>query len=102
LAKHRPDVRAPATFGRFDRCVLAVTPLALACWLIAPEAGVTAALALVAGIAHLGRLSRWRGLATLREPLVWVLHLGYAWVGIGFCLVGVNGWLDWVPASTAL
>jgi uncharacterized protein involved in response to NO len=102
LAKHRPDVPAPATFGRFDRCVMAITPLALAGWLVLPESRLTALVALAAGIAHLLRLARWRGLATLREPLLWVLHLGYAWVGIGFCLVGLNGWLEWVPPTAAL
>jgi uncharacterized protein involved in response to NO len=38
----------------------------------------------------------------LREPLLWVLHLGYGWVGLGFCLLGLNGMLEWLPPFIAL
>jgi uncharacterized protein involved in response to NO len=102
LVKHRPDVRAPAAFTWFDRTVLALTAVALVAWLPIPDAIVTSGLCLVAGLAHCTRLARWRGLATLREPLLWVLHLGYGWLGLGFCLLGVNGVLQWLPPFVAL
>ncbi|MCR6659636.1 MAG: NnrS family protein [Asticcacaulis sp.] len=35
------------------------------------------------------RLSRWRGLATRKEPLLWILHVGYAWLVIGLVLLGL-------------
>jgi uncharacterized protein involved in response to NO len=41
----------------------------------------------LAGVGALLRLVRWRGHAVRREPLLWVLHLGYAWVGLGFLLL---------------
>lgn len=50
----------------------------------------------VIGLAALGaalgnalRLSGWRGLATLNHPIVWVLHLGYAWIVLGFFLLAL-------------
>ena len=52
-------------------------PLAFATeynWIIASLVFVLAALV------HAHRLSRWRGMATLSEPLLWSLHLAYAWV----------------------
>lgn len=47
------------------------------------SAGVIAA---IAAMAHAVRLSQWRGMKTLRIPIVWVLHLAYAWLPIGFLL----------------
>src|SRR6185437_11800296 len=38
LAKHRPDIRAPAPFGWFDRIVMALTAVALVAWLLLPDA----------------------------------------------------------------
>ena len=41
----------------------------------------------LAGLAQLWRLSRWSGRHTGAEPLVWVLHAGYAFVGLGFLAI---------------
>ncbi|MFO1426878.1 MAG: NnrS family protein [Steroidobacteraceae bacterium] len=32
------------------------------------------------------RLSGWRSLRTRGEPILWVLHVGYAWLPLGFAL----------------
>jgi uncharacterized protein involved in response to NO len=40
------------------------------------------ALAL-SGVLHVLRLTRWAGHRTLAEPLVTVLHIGYAFVPLG-------------------
>ncbi len=71
--------------------VLAVaTTLAVA---VAHTLGLAALgpLALAAALAHAVRLSFWRGLATTREPLLFVLHVGYAWVVIGYVLLSLGG-----------
>jgi uncharacterized protein involved in response to NO len=48
-----------------------------------PAAGVVAALAaLTQGL----RLAQWQSQRTLRIPIVWVLHLGYLWLVLGFAL----------------
>jgi uncharacterized protein involved in response to NO len=44
---------------------------------------MTAILLLLAGGLHLVRLARWAGDRTLAEPLVAVLHLGYAFLPLG-------------------
>jgi uncharacterized protein involved in response to NO len=59
-------------------------------------------ICLVAGITNGVRLSRWRGLATLHEPLLWVLHLGYAWVGFGFFLLGFDALVPYLPQTAAI
>lgn len=55
---------------------------------LVPEAG--AAGAAVIGLAALARLSRWRTMAVLGRSDLWGLHLGYAWLGLGWILAGVE------------
>lgn len=97
--KKRGEARLPVPFARFDRVSLALLALALLAWTVAPHAGSTAGLALVAGALHLVRLARWRGHRTLLEPLVAVLHVAYLWVGLGLVVVGLAGL---VPALAGL
>ncbi|HEY1260146.1 MAG TPA: NnrS family protein [Stellaceae bacterium] len=102
LAKERPEVASPAPFGRLDRAVLAVTAVALALWAVAPEASPTPWVELAAGLAIGIRLARWHGRASWREPLVWVLHLGYLWLALGLLLLGFNGLVPVLPPAAAL
>ena len=37
-------------------------------------------------VAQAARLAQWRGLRTLRQPIVWILHLAYLWLPVGFAL----------------
>lgn len=79
----------PAPGDRADMAALILTGLAAAVWVAAPEAPLAGALLTASGLAALARLARWQGLRTLIEPLVWVLHLGYAWLGVGLTLIGL-------------
>lgn len=83
----RPTKALPVAMNRADSVVLGLTGLALVAFVPWPDALPTALLCLVAGIAQLWRLSRWQGMQTLREPLLWALHLGYACIGLGFLTV---------------
>ncbi len=51
-----------------------------------PDSHVAGALAGIAAIAQGARLVQWRTLRTLRSPIVWILHLAYAWLPIGLGL----------------
>ena len=44
--------------------------------------GVAAAAALAQGV----RLAQWRTLSTRAQPIVWVLHIAYAWLAVGLAL----------------
>ncbi len=44
----------------------------------------------IAGLLILLRLSYWQGWRTLKDPLMWVLHLGYAFLGFGFLAEGIS------------
>ena len=102
LAKHRPEIAAPTTFDAFDRTALAIIGLALVTWTFAPDSRISPWLDLAAGIAVGLRLARWRGQATLREPLLLVLHLGYGWLALGFILLAINDVTTLLPPTTAL
>jgi uncharacterized protein involved in response to NO len=86
LARENPG-RLPVPFGRFDKAALTLSLFALALWIANPGWTGTAVLMLVAAAAQATRLGRWAGDRTLRDPLVLVLHIGYAFVPIGFLLL---------------
>ncbi len=44
-----------------------------------------------AGLANVARMVGWRTWATRTTPLLWVLHLGYAWVALGLVAKGLGG-----------
>jgi uncharacterized protein involved in response to NO len=83
----RPPGSMPTAFNRFDVIAIAGGAAAIALWVVAPRHYATAMLALIATLLHAIRLARWAGYRTLREPLVAVLHVAYAFVPIGFLLV---------------
>ena len=60
LVRENPG-RLPVPFGRFDMIVVAITALALVCWVVAPDSAVTGAALAFAGLLHLVRLARWAG-----------------------------------------
>lgn len=45
-------------------------------------------------------MARWRGFATRAEPLLWVLHLAYAMLGLGFLAEAAAG-VDLLPFAAA-
>jgi uncharacterized protein involved in response to NO len=99
----RGDPKRPASLGRFDFISIGVTVVALLLWIAAPgwlgTGGALFAVALFQAI----RLSRWAGLRTWREPLVLILHIGYAFVPLGaFALAVSIFWPELLPATGAL
>ncbi|SDG73889.1 NnrS family protein [Roseospirillum parvum] len=99
----RQATRLPAPPDRLDAATLGLTTLALAAWTGLAVGPVVALLLAGAGLLNLLRLARWRGLATLSEPLLWSLHLGYLWLGVGLLLLaGAAGRPDVVPEVPAL
>jgi uncharacterized protein involved in response to NO len=55
-------------------------------WSESPVAGVIAA---VAASVQAVRLLQWATWRTLRQPILWVLHLSYAWLPVGLALKAV-------------
>lgn len=63
---------------------------------------ITAYIALAAGILNLLRLSGWGTISTLKNPLLWILHLGYFWIGAGFILIFLSDILGLLPRTVAI
>lgn len=80
----------PPAFNRRDLVVVVATAAALLVWALLPDALWSGAFLLVAGLLNGWRLSRWRGFATLKEPLLWILHAGYLWLVAGLLLLGLS------------
>jgi uncharacterized protein involved in response to NO len=87
LVRENPG-RLPAPFGRFDIGVVAVSAATLALWVALPLATVTGIGLVFAGLLNMVRLARWAGDRTLRDRLVLVLHVAYAFVPLGLLLLG--------------
>jgi uncharacterized protein involved in response to NO len=80
--------RAAISYPWLGRIVHASSAIGVVVWIFAPDSVIAGLALLTAGVAHTLRLSRWSGWRTWREPLVLVLHAGYAWVATGFLLIG--------------
>jgi uncharacterized protein involved in response to NO len=102
LTRQGSQIR-PAPLGRFDIGSIAIGGIALIAWVAAPDWYGTAVLLLVMAIAQAARLSRWTGARTLREPILFVLHLGYAFVPLGAFMLSISIlWPRIAPTSGAL
>jgi len=95
------SARLSVPFGRFDLATLVLSGAALLLWIVRPEAAATGVLFLVAATLQTVRLWRWAGVHAWREPLVLILHLGYAFVPLGFLLGGISIFAPHALAGTA-
>jgi uncharacterized protein involved in response to NO len=102
LVKQGAQRGLPMQPGRFDIIVIAMTAVAMAGWMVVPANSSVGFLLLMAAVLQAVRLARWSGVRTLRDPLVLVLHVGYAWVPVGLCLLGLSIVGTAVPASGAI
>jgi len=66
----------------------------------APYTETVAGLAALAALILLARMRRWHSLATLKQPILWILHLGYLWLPAGLALEATAVFAGW-PAPFA-
>lgn len=102
LVKQGSTRHLPGQPGRYDVVTIAVTAMALLSWIARPSAKITGAVLVVASLLQAVRLIRWRGWRTFRDPLLFVLHIGYAWLVVGLLLLGTAILSPAVPATAAI
>lgn len=90
LVKAGSAARPTAPMQHFDRVVILGTLAGLLLWVVRPEDLLTGIALLLVAVGQTVRLLRWQGLRTAADPLVWVLHLGYAFVPFGALLIGLG------------
>jgi uncharacterized protein involved in response to NO len=89
----------PAPFDRFDVACLGMSGIGLAAWVIAPDHAASGMALFAAAVANAIRLGRWAGDRTLADRLVLVLHVGYAFVPLGFLLAGLAAFSITSPSA---
>jgi uncharacterized protein involved in response to NO len=100
LSRENPG-RLPVPFNRFDAIVIAASAATLVPWIVMPQSPATGAALMMAGILQGMRLARWAGDRTARERLVMILHLGYAFIPLGFLLLAAASF-DLVPVAAGV
>jgi uncharacterized protein involved in response to NO len=102
LVKRGMTERLPGQPGRYDLATVAATALALALWVLLPDARATGGALVAASLLQGARLGRWRGFSTVPDPLLLVLHIGYFWLAVGLLLLGLAILSPEVPRSAAI
>ncbi|MEE9384946.1 MAG: NnrS family protein [Nannocystaceae bacterium] len=95
----RYAVRRPAVLER-SATLCVVLWMALHGWGAQPMAigAVSGCAALIFAL----RSGLWFHQGILRDPLVWVLHVGHGWISVGFALQALWGLGSWVPETSGL
>ena len=91
----------PRPYSHFDTVAIVILAAACLAWTIAGDSLLAAVLAFVASGVQAIRLWRWVGWQTAEEPLLLVLHLGYAFIPLGMLCVGLSA-LGVLSAPSAL
>jgi uncharacterized protein involved in response to NO len=102
LAKRSIRDRLPGQPTWFDLATIAITGAAMVAWTAWPHNGLVGPILVIAGIFQALRLSRWQGWKAAADPLVLILHVGYAWVPVGLSLLGASMLSPAVPVSAAI
>lgn len=84
-----------------DVAALASMALVIALDAALPDARPTALVAGVAAVLAAARAAHWGSRHTGSNPLLWILHVGYAWVPVGLALRVVAAFTARVPPSAA-
>ncbi len=101
LTRNNPG-RLPVPFSRFDVATVVASALALIAWIASPTHLVSGALLVLAGGLQSARLTRWAGDRTFSDRLVLVLHIGYAFVPLGFLLIGLSTLTPTIPPTAGV
>jgi uncharacterized protein involved in response to NO len=88
LAQERIDPARVAPFSRVDGLSIVLVVAAAIVWIVQPESVVAGGALVAAGLINLFRLTRWSGWLAWREPLVWILSVGYGWLVLSLLALG--------------
>ena len=98
----RGAAKLPPASGGIDRVALGILHAGLFAWVALPEFAPFGLVLLAGAGFNFWRLLRWRGSGTIAEPLLLILHVGYAWLVLGSVLLGLSMLDASVPRSAAV
>ncbi|OWW19456.1 NnrS family protein [Noviherbaspirillum denitrificans] len=86
-----PGVK-PVTHEKRDKIAIALTAMAAFAWIVHVPGPLAGAVAAAAAIAQATRSIGWMPHVTMRKPILWILHLSYAWIPVGLFLLALASW----------
>ncbi len=92
-----PEDAMPHIVPAIDVAVLILTTVTGVALTFLPTSPITGIAAFITACVHALRLSRWSGLHTFGEPLLFILHVAYAWIPIGYALAGIAVFGGYLP-----
>jgi uncharacterized protein involved in response to NO len=95
-----PTARSRSHRG-LDLTAIALAGAAFAAWLVALPAWLTGPVCVVAAAFHAARLWMWDPWATRYQPILWILHLSYAWIPVALVLMALAAFGADVPPALA-
>jgi uncharacterized protein involved in response to NO len=84
LEQKREPVTLPPMFDRFDLFATSLMVAFAVLHLLGAPSRWTTVLGLLTSVMLFIRLTRWQGIHTGSEPLVWILHVAFSWLPLGF------------------
>ncbi|MFA9411939.1 MAG: NnrS family protein [Deltaproteobacteria bacterium] len=84
VEQKREPATLPPTFDRFDLFTTSLMVAFAVLHLLGAPSRWIAVLGLLTSVMLFIRLTRWQGIHTGSEPLVWVLHVAFSWLPLGF------------------
>ena len=87
--------------AQLEKATAAASVLALLLWVFSPSSAISAPLLALAAAMQLARLAAWKPWRTRSRPILWILHLSYAWIPVGFLLLAMS-LLGWIAASAGI
>jgi uncharacterized protein involved in response to NO len=91
MSRALPDV-TPRSWAWIDYTALYSVALLAVVEPLMPQSRLTFLVAGVACVSNAVRLMGWQPWRTITTPLLWVLHLAYAWIVLGFALKSLSLW----------
>jgi uncharacterized protein involved in response to NO len=92
--------RLPRNNQPIDRIAIMLTILLGLVVVFFPDRATIGYLAMTAAVVHGIRVALWRGLQTIRNPLLFVMHVAYWWLPIGYAMMSAAS-LGWAFTPTA-
>lgn len=90
------------SISALDRAAIVLLVIALVAQLAGAAGWWLAVPALLAALLHAFRLALWNPLSTARRPILWILHLSYAWIPVGLLLMALSALYENIPFSLSL
>ena len=101
FTRNATGVQSIRSAPALDRAAAGAMALVALIDLVAPGTGYAAVAAAVAFVPTVACMVPWGGWHARRVPLLWILHLGYAWVPVALALRALGGLWPAMPAAVA-